>query len=66
MTVEPGSPVPDTVSVPLGFAALVAVGASGAVESVYGVVAVGETFPEGSVTATLVGPDGCGAAEVTE
>ena len=54
--VEAGSPVPDTVSVPLAFGVVVTVGATGAEVSVNGFVAAVETLPAGSVTVAVTGP----------
>ena len=65
VTVEPGSPVPETVNVPFGFAAMLAVGAAGAIVSVNAVVVAGEALPAASVAVVLMGPELCGVAEVT-
>ena len=64
VTVEPGSPVPATVNVPLAFAVVVAVGASGAVVSVKADVVAGDALPAGSVATTATGPEVCGVADV--
>lgn len=66
MTVEPGSAVPETVNVPLGLAAADAVGATGAVASVYDFEVTGELFPAGSLSTTVTEPEGCGVADVAE
>ena len=66
LTDEPGSAVPDTVSVPFGLAATAEVGGSGAEVSVYGVATAVEVLPAGSVVLTDVDPEGCGVAEVAE
>lgn len=65
-TVEPGSAVPDTVSVPLGFAVVVAVGAEGAVVSVYVPDVTGERLPAASLSIAVTGPEFCGFADVAE
>ena len=66
IAVEPGSPVPATVSVPLALAVVVAVGATGAVVSVKVEVAAGDVLPAGSVATTPTGPEVCGVADVAE
>lgn len=65
-TVEPGSAVPATVSVPFGFAVVVEVGASGGVASVNALVVAGEALPAGSVAMAETGPEVCGVGEVIE
>ena len=64
VTVEPGSPVPATVSVPLALADVVAVGASGADVSVKVEVTVDEALPAASVSTAVTLPVVCGVAEV--
>ena len=64
MAVEPGSPVPVTVSVPFGFAVLPTVGASGAVVSVKAAVAGGEVLPAASLSTADTVPEPWGAADV--
>ena len=64
--VEPGSPVPETVNVPLAFGVVVTVGAAGAVVSVKGFVVAVDALPAGSVTVAVTGPDVCGVADVAE
>lgn len=66
LIVEPGSPVPETVNVPFGFAVVVALGATGTAVSVKGVAVAGDVCPAGSVAVTDVEPDGCGVADVAE
>ena len=64
-TVDPGSPEPETVSVPFGFAAVATVGASGAVVSAKVPLAAADGLPATSVATALIGPEVCGVAEVT-
>ena len=65
-TIEPGSPMPDTVSVPLAFADVTMVGAGGGVVSVKLAVPAGEALPAASVATAETVPDPCGAALVAE
>lgn len=64
MTVEPGSAVPVTFSVPFGLAVAATEGADGGVVSVYVLAVAGDAFPAASVPITDTVPAGCGAAEV--
>ena len=66
LTEVPGSPVPDTVSVPLAFAVVVMVGAGGGVVSVKLAVPAGEVLPAASLSTTETIPAGCAAVEVGE
>ena len=64
LTVEPGSAVPATVIVPLGFAVVVAVGAAGGLLSTNGVDVAVDVLPAGSVAVVETGPDVCGVGDV--
>ena len=65
-TMEPGSAVPATVSVPFGLAVVVVEGANGAEPSMKGEKVAGETLPAASVSVTFTVPVVCGAADVAE
>ena len=62
--VEPGSPVPETVSVPLGFTVLPTVGANGAVVSVKAEVTGVEVLPAASLSTAVTLPEGWAASDV--
>ena len=64
LTVEPGSPTPETVSVPLAFGVVVRVGAAGAVVSVKAALAGGEELPAASLATAVTAPDVGGVALV--
>ena len=64
LMLEPGSPVPDTFSVPSASAVVLATGAAGAVVSANVPTVAGETLPALSVAVAPIGPDGCATAEV--
>lgn len=64
LTVEPGSPRPETVSVPLAFGADVTVGAKGAVVSAKIAAVAGDVFPAASLSTTEMVPLVCGATQV--
>ena len=66
VTVEPGSPVPEAVSVPLALGATDCVGASGGVVSVKLLLVAGDVLPAASVWVTEMVPVVCGVAEVTD
>ena len=63
-TVDPGSAVPEAVSVPFALAVVVMAGAAGAAVSANVFVVAGEMLPAGSVAMTATGPEVCGAADV--
>ena len=65
-TVDPGSAMPATVTVPFGLALDVKVGTAGGVASVMLLEAVGDRLPAASFPTAVAGPDPCGVADVAE
>lgn len=65
-TVDPGSAMPATVTVPFGLALDVKVGTAGGVASVMLLEAVGDRLPAASFATAVAGPDPCGVADVAE
>ena len=56
--------MPATVMVPFGLAVVVAVGATGGVESTKGVDVAGDVLPAASVAVVETGPEVCGVEDV--